>query len=387
MFESEEEVSDAFRRQFTSAQATEAFLQNVVAAAPSALVVVDAEGRIVLTNSEACRTFGFADRGLLGLGIEQLVPADVRPGHAALRAEYWKNPTARKMGAARHLLGQRKDGSLFPIEVGLNPITTHSGRFVLCAIVDRSLDERYEQQILAKNAELERINEELQGFSSAASHDLKAPLRAIQNTARWLEEDLPIELCTPEVRESLRLMKSRAGRMEGLLDALLEYSRATRQKTPTERFETSQIVDNVVLLLGQQAERCVRVEGELPTLHTPRVPFQQVLFNLIWNALKHGARTEGLSVLVRGGVNEFGRAWFSIEDNGPGIDPQFHERIFEVFLTIKPRDEVEGAGMGLALVKRLVEAFGGKVNVESALGRGAIFRFDWPLDSGSEADE
>lgn len=190
-----------------------------------------------------------------------------------------------------------------------------------------------------------------------------------------------MERCTPEVQESLRLMKSRAGRMEGLLDALLEYSRATREEAPTENFDPAQIVENIVLLLGQQAERCVRIEGELPSLNTPRVPFQQVLFNLIWNALKHGSSTHGLSVIIRGGLNEVARAWFSVEDNGPGIDPQFHERIFDVFLTIKPRDEVEGAGMGLALVKRIVEAFGGKVSVTSALGRGATFHFDWPVDS------
>ncbi len=365
------------RVQRDASKAAEELLQLSVDASPSGMLAVDHEGNIVLENAEAARLFGYERGELLGRSVDILIPEQFAETHPGLRRLYTENPTTRKMGGTQALSGKRKDGSTFPLEVGLNPIQTPRGKVILCAIVDRSLAVAHEQALKTKTEELEQTNEELEGFASAASHDLKAPLRAIQNAATWLEEDLPVEALDQDSRENLRLLKSRAARMDTLLNALLEYARAGRVHLASEQFSSSATVADIVFLLGDRARAVVSVQGELPILYTPKVPFEQVLFNLISNALKHGQDIEDLRVTVSAEERE-GEYFFSVADNGPGIAQEFFERVFEVFRTLRPRDEVEGAGMGLALVKKIVEHHGGRVTLESQLGEGSVFRFSWP---------
>ena len=224
---------------------------------------------------------------------------------------------------------------------------------------------------------LQQINEDLEEFAAAASHDLRAPLRAIRNAVSWLAEDLSHLTLSDELNENLRLLKSRAARMETLLNALLEYARAGRVAFAPELFLTKDIVDDVVFLLGDRAQSVVVVAGDLPEMFAPRVPLQQVLFNLIWNAMKHGGDDPALRVVVSA-REEGSFQIFDVSDNGPGILPEFFERIFEIFRTLRSRDEVEGAGMGLALVKKLVERHGGQITVQSDIGKGTTFSFSWP---------
>lgn len=374
-----------FRRQSGSsgtlpsdpAQQSVELLQLAVEASPSGMLAVDERGVIVLENAEAARIFGYGRKELIGTVVEVLVPLELAQGHAELRHRYSAHPAARAMGAHRNLLGRRKDGSTLPLEIGLSPLTIRRERLVLCAIVDRTLVAESERKLEQKTAELERINAELDEFAAAASHDLKAPLRAIQNAATWLEEDLPPSAWTLEATESMRLLKRRAARMETLLDALLQYARAGRTDLVSEEFPTRQVVDDIVLLLGEPARLSVRAAPDLPVLFTPRVPFERVLYNLISNAVKHASGKPGLVVSVNARAEGDGYI-FEVTDDGPGIPPEYFERIFEVFTTLRPRDEVEGAGMGLALVKKLVEYHGGRVTVTSALGRGSTFSFYWP---------
>lgn len=366
-----------FHEERKASKEAEDLLQLTVDASPSGMLAVDDSGRIVLENAEAARLFGYSRGELLGQSAELLIPEEFASSLPHLREGFMKNPVARKMGGTEALSGKRKDGSTFPLEVGLNPIHSPRGRIVLCAIVDRSLAVAHEQALKKKTEELQRINEELEGFASAASHDLKAPLRAIQNAALWLEEDLTEEVLDHESKEHLRLLKSRAARMETLLNALLEYARAGRMDLDPERFSAKAIVTDIIFLLGDRARKVVVAEGEFPELFAQRVPFQQVLFNLIWNAVKHGGDTPELRVVVSARA-EGAFQVFDVSDNGPGIASEFFDRIFEVFRTLRPRDQVEGAGMGLALVKKLVEYHGGRVTLKSEVGRGSTFSFSWP---------
>jgi signal transduction histidine kinase/FixJ family two-component response regulator len=221
---------------------------------------------------------------------------------------------------------------------------------------------------------LERSNAELDQFAYVASHDLKAPLRGIANLAQWLEEDMG-EAITEPAREQLDLLKSRVHRMEGLINGILDYSRAGRMHANPEPVHVGRLVAEVVELLAP-ADGTVRVGEDMPVVVTERVPLQQVFMNLIGNALKHAKRGDP-SVQVD--AREEG--WwhqFSITDNGPGIAREFHDKIWAIFQTLEPRDVVEGTGIGLSVVKKIVEGKGGRVWVESVPGAGATFRFTWP---------
>ncbi len=224
-------------------------------------------------------------------------------------------------------------------------------------------------------ARVQRSNEELDQFAYVASHDLKAPLRGIANLATWLEEDLAGTI-TPEGREHMTLLRGRVQRMEALIDGILLYSRAGRVGASAETVDVSALLREIVELLAPPADVKVVIGREFPVLETERVPLQQVLLNLISNAIKYNRRS-GAEIRVDAVMTD-GTWTFSVADNGPGIAPEFHERIFGIFQTLEARDKVEGTGIGLSVVKKIVEARGGRVTIESGVGSGATFRFTWP---------
>jgi len=223
---------------------------------------------------------------------------------------------------------------------------------------------------------LERSNTQLDAFAYAASHDLRAPLRGIANLAQWIEEDLAASGgLRPETGEMLELMRSRMHRMEALIEGILEYSRAGRVRQAAERLDMRRVLQEVVDLMSVPPEATVEV-GDLPTIHAPLLPLQQIFMNLIGNALKHTHRPDPVVKIEGHEAGAF--VEFTVADNGPGIAPQFHERIWGMFQTLAPRDKVEGTGIGLSLVRKLVENHGGQVWVNSAPGEGATFGFRWP---------
>ena len=224
-------------------------------------------------------------------------------------------------------------------------------------------------------ARVQRSNEELDQFAYVASHDLKAPLRGIANLATWLEEDLGGTI-TPEGREHMALLRGRVQRMEALIDGILLYSRAGRVGAGAEPVDVGALLREIVELLAPPADVAIVIGREFPVLETERVPLQQVLLNLISNAIKYNRRA-GSEIRVDAVMTD-GTWTFSVADNGPGIAPEFHERIFGIFQTLEARDKVEGTGIGLSVVKKIVEARGGRVTIESEVGTGATFRFTWP---------
>jgi signal transduction histidine kinase len=226
------------------------------------------------------------------------------------------------------------------------------------------------------SAALERSNQELNQFAYVASHDLKAPLRGIANLAQWVEEDLGAAM-TVGAREHIRVLLSRVRRMESLIDGILAYARAGRGEGHHEEVDVGQLVQEVQELLSPPSGLfAVTVTPDLPRVTAVRAPFQQIWMNLLGNAFKH-ARREGAEIRI--GAVDQGTAWeFAVADNGPGIAPQYHQRVFGIFQTLSARDKLEGTGIGLATVKKLVESEGGRVWVESEAGQGATFRFTWP---------
>lgn len=237
------------------------------------------------------------------------------------------------------------------------------------------LNATLEQQVQERTAELTQRLRELDEFAYVTSHDLKAPLRAIDHLAHWISDDAG-PLLPPASLDHLEKLRGRIRRMEKLLEDLLHYSRANRYPYRAERVDVDQLLDEIVRLVTPPEGFTIHVLTPMPTVLTQKVPLETVLRNLIENAIKHHERRDGQ---VQVAVQELGE-WleFSIQDDGPGIAPQFHERIFQLFQTLKPRDTVEGSGMGLAIVKKLIESRGGRITVESKVGQGTTFRFTWP---------
>ncbi|WP_428938375.1 sensor histidine kinase [Fontivita pretiosa] len=235
---------------------------------------------------------------------------------------------------------------------------------------------RRAEQLLVLARQLKQRNAELDQFAYITTHDLRAPLRGIANLSRWIEEDLG-DRFTPEAHQQMELLRGRVQRMESLIDAILQYSRAGRTRLKSQRVDVRELVSDVVDLLAPPPGFTIEIGSPLPVLETDPVPLQQVFMNLIGNAIKHHNQPQQGRVTIT--CRDAGELYeFAVSDNGPGIDPQYHERIFVIFQTLAPRDKVEGTGVGLALVQKLVERQGGRVSVESELGAGATFRFTWP---------
>lgn len=224
-------------------------------------------------------------------------------------------------------------------------------------------------------ANLEKRNTELDQFAYIVSHDLKAPLRAINNLAQWLAEDLEEHL-TEDTRHQMDLLRSRVHRMEALINGLLQYSRVGRLRTELQLVDVDTLLAEVIDSLGPPPEFTITIMPEMPTLWTERLPLEQVFANLISNGIKHNPRPDGQIVIS---VQEYGNCYeFAVTDNGLGIAPEFHDKVFVMFQTLEPRDKVENTGVGLAIVKKIIEDKGGIITVESAQNQGATFRFTWP---------
>lgn len=238
-----------------------------------------------------------------------------------------------------------------------------------------SVEEKAEELARVARA-LEASNRELDQFAYVASHDLKAPLRGIANLSQWIEEDIGAQNLSSDTREHLTLLRGRVHRMEALIDGILQYSRAGRVRQKPERVEVAKLVDEVIDLLAPPPSVRVDVAPDLPVLTTEKLPLQQVLQNLIGNAIKYTRRSDAIVHVSAADAGEM--IEFAVTDNGPGIPAEYHERIFGLFQTLEARDKVEATGIGLSIVQKTVESRGGRVRVESGSEGGTTFRFTWP---------
>jgi signal transduction histidine kinase len=237
--------------------------------------------------------------------------------------------------------------------------------------------DRMAERMTTTIAQLENRNRELDQFAYIVSHDLKAPLRGIESVSRWIEEDMGVD--TPaHIKEFLSLMRRRVQRMENLISGILMLSRVGRTEAKVERVDVgvmlAEIVEDIAIPRGFQ----VRLPSQLPVLVTNRTALAQVFQNLLSNAIKYHHAPENGSVAVTWRVTTQHHV-FTVTDDGPGIAPEYHERIFQIFQTLQERDTIESTGIGLTIVRKIVERQGGTVTVVSAEGRGAAFTFSWPL--------
>ena len=279
------------------------------------------------------------------------------------------------------------------------PIMTRGraiGAIMLGHAMPHAFDERDEQMILGvasttaimmDNARLfteardlitalEKSNRELDQFAYVASHDLKAPLRGIANLAQWIEDDLG-ETMSPDTRTHLELLRGRVVRLEYLIAGILAYSRAARESEAAhEPVDLGNVVDDTWELLAAPANAKLVVVNKLPTLVGSRTQLQQVLMNLIGNAIKYNRERD---VTIEVGSRRLETAYeVFVKDDGVGIAPEFHDKVWGLFQTLERRDKLESTGIGLSIVRKIVEARGGRTWVESTPGQGAAFYFTWP---------
>lgn len=222
--------------------------------------------------------------------------------------------------------------------------------------------------------QLQQANGELERFAYVASHDLKAPLRAISNLATWIKEDIESNSITEDTNSHLKMMLSRVARMEKLLDDLLVYARVGKKRRSPEVLEITEVINNVVDMLPIGKFEVI-TESEVSSIVSEKLPLEQVLLNLISNSIKHHHKKKGSITISVTDKPDFFE--FIVTDDGPGIPIEHQKEAFEMFKTLKPRDEVEGSGMGLALVKKLVETQGGDIGIIPST-KGLSVMFLWP---------
>ena len=238
-----------------------------------------------------------------------------------------------------------------------------------------------EDQLKRNVRNLEKINKDLDQFAYVVSHDLKAPLRAIASLAEWIEEDSEGKLSLETLR-NLQLLRGRVQRMENLIMGILAYTKAGKIKGDTQAIKTDSFIGDVVDILNPPPSIKVELEGEWPEIETDTIRFHQVVANLVSNAIKYIDKPKGLIRIKNVTLEEC--CQITIEDNGPGIEEEYHQKIFQLFQTLSTRDQVESTGIGLSIVKKIIEEQGGKIWVDSVPGKGTSFTFTWPAKIISE---
>jgi len=346
---------------------------------------IDAQGVHTYSNPAIEGILGYRPDDLVGKPSLDLMHDDDRkvveaglPGWIAEKRG-WRNLEIRW----RH-----REGGYRYLESNAVPILDEAGQLTGFRGVDRDvtdrkqaeeeirkLNEELEQRVEDRTAQLAAANQDLSEFAYVVSHDLKAPLRAIGQLSHWLVEDHG-EALGQDGREKANMLVGRVRRMYNLIDGILSYSRIGRVEERGQEVDVDALVREVIGSLAPPEGLKVAVEGRLPIVTADRTRIHQVFQNLLGNAVKFMDKPDGHIAVGYAEAEDRWRFW--VRDNGPGIDPKYHDKVFGIFQTLAPRDEREGTGIGLTLVKKIVEAYGGRIELASQVGQGCTFTFTLP---------
>ena len=379
----------------------ESRFRKLVEAAPDAILEVNEQGRIMFLNEAAERMFGYSRGEMLELDVENLVPAAMRGGHAKHRASYASRPNTRPMGTGLELQGQRKDGSLFPVEISLSPNWIEGSLHVIASVRDiterrvveariRALREQYTAELTAKNEQLEARSREAEQanrlkteFLASMSHELRTPLHTIIGFSELLTEQLEGPLNEKQHRFVGHISQDARHLLE-LINQILDISKieSGRVELRREAFDFDHCVGEVLAgIRHHAAAKNITLENQNSfhdALFADRLRMKEILYNLLSNAVKF--TPEGGRVWLESG-RESNSLRVSVCDTGIGIPQEEHPSIFEKFYQVgDPSAGVrEGTGLGLPITKHLVELHGGTISVESWPGKGSRFTLTFPL--------
>jgi two-component system sensor kinase FixL len=356
-------------------QDSEERMRAIFETAVDAILTIDERGILERLNPAAQRLFGYTEAEVAGKNVSMLMPAPHRAQHDGYLEHYLRTGEQRIIGKGREVEGLRKDGTLFPMDLTVAEMRLGDRRMFTGMVRDITERKEAEDKHGKLMHEIRTANEELTSFAYVVSHDLKAPLRGIGSLADWIDTDYG-HLLDAKGKEHMRLMIKRVHRMGGLIDGILQYSRVGRVKETMAPLDLTTLIGDAIDLLAPPGHIHVTLEGQMPTIVGEPIRIQQLFQNLISNSIKYMDKPQGQ---VQVGCSDAGNFWqFHVRDNGPGIEARHFERIFQLFQTLAPRDKVESTGVGLALVKKIVEMYHGKIWVESVVGEGACFYFTLP---------
>jgi PAS domain S-box-containing protein len=349
--------------------------RGLLEAAPDAMVVVNQGGEIVLLNVQAEKQFGYSRDELIGQKVKSLIPEGFAERLVADALRSAEDALAQQIGTGIELIGRRKNGSEFPLELMLSPLESAEGILVTAAIRDITTRKKGEADLLNKVEELNRSNEELGQFAYIASHDLQEPLRMVASYTQLLSRRYKGKLDS-DADDFIAFAVDGAGRMQRLIQDLLTYSRVgTKGQDLLETSSEEALQHALINLRGSiEASGAQVTHDPLPTVAADEMQLIQLFQNLVGNAIKY--QSPGVPTVHISAIQNGSKKWiFSVKDNGLGIDPQYFEKIFGMFQRLHKREEFAGTGIGLAICKKIVERHGGSISVESQPGQGSTFSF------------
>jgi PAS domain S-box-containing protein len=336
-------------------------------------------GRFLDMNDRACDSLGYTREELLKMSVKDIE-------YAASDDDSWQQRTEEleaKGDIIKEGQHRRKDGTTFFVETSLKLVKQQREGYIIAVARDityrKQAEERQAkliQELQTINQRVESINKELKDFAYIISHDLKAPLRGIKTLADWLSSDYADKLDEPG-KEQMNLLLVRVERMHNLIDGVLQYSRVGRVEEDESQVDLNELIPEIADMVAPPENIEITVANELPTINCEKTRITQVFENLLSNAIKYMDKPKGQIEIVC--AEEDGFWEFSVADNGPGIEEKHFERIFRIFQTLAPRDEFESTGVGLTVIKKIVELHGGRIWVESKLGEGSTFFFTLPI--------